>query len=73
MCLVFVPVPEKKTVKNRIHLDVSPVGCELDEEVARESRGSAPSAPTWDKASSHGSFSRIQKATSSAFSGAGRT
>ena len=33
--LVFVPVPEKKTVKNRIHLDVSPVGCERDEEVAR--------------------------------------
>ena len=35
LCLVFAPVPEKKTVKNRIHLDVSPVGCERDEEVAR--------------------------------------
>jgi predicted enzyme related to lactoylglutathione lyase len=35
LCLVFVAVPEKKTVKNRIHLDVSPVGCERDEEVAR--------------------------------------
>ena len=35
LCLVFVPVPENKTVKNRIHLDVSPVGCERDEEVAR--------------------------------------
>jgi len=35
MCLVFVPVPEKKSVKNRIHLDVSPVGCDRDEEVAR--------------------------------------
>ena len=35
LCLVFVPVPERKTVKNRIHLDVSPVGCERDEEVAR--------------------------------------
>lgn len=33
--LVFVRVPEKKTVKNRIHLDVSPVGCDRDEEVAR--------------------------------------
>jgi predicted enzyme related to lactoylglutathione lyase len=33
--LVFVPVPEPKTVKNRIHLDVSPVGCDRDEEVAR--------------------------------------
>ena len=35
LCLVFVAVPENKTVKNRIHLDVSPVGCERDEEVAR--------------------------------------
>jgi predicted enzyme related to lactoylglutathione lyase len=33
--LVFVGVPERKTVKNRIHLDVSPVGCDRDEEVAR--------------------------------------
>ena len=35
MCLVFVPVSETKTVKNRIHLDVSPVGCDRDQEVAR--------------------------------------
>ncbi len=35
LLLVFVPVPEKKTLKNRVHLDVSPVGCERDEEVAR--------------------------------------
>ena len=35
LCLVFVPVPDTKSVKNRIHLDVSPVGCERDEEVAR--------------------------------------
>ena len=35
LCLVFAAVPEKKTVKNRIHIDVSPVGCERDEEVAR--------------------------------------
>jgi catechol 2,3-dioxygenase-like lactoylglutathione lyase family enzyme len=35
LLLVFVPVPEVKTVKNRIHLDVSPVGCERDEEVTR--------------------------------------
>ena len=33
--LVFVPVPEKKSVKNRIHLDVSPIGCDRDEEVDR--------------------------------------
>ena len=35
LLLVFVPVPERKSVKNRIHLDVSPVGCDRDEEVAR--------------------------------------
>ncbi len=35
LCLVFGQVPEAKTVKNRIHIDVSPVGCDRDEEVAR--------------------------------------
>jgi hypothetical protein len=35
LSLVFVQVPEKKSAKNRIHLDVSPVGCERDDEVAR--------------------------------------
>ena len=35
LCLVFAPVPENKSVKNRIHLDVSPVGCDRDEEVTR--------------------------------------
>jgi hypothetical protein len=35
LCLVFGQVPEPKTVKNRIHIDVSPVGCDRDEEVAR--------------------------------------
>jgi Glyoxalase-like domain len=33
--LVFVPVPEPKAVKNRLHIDVNPVGCEQDEEVER--------------------------------------
>jgi hypothetical protein len=33
--LVFVPVPEEKTVKNRIHLDVSPTGCDQAEELDR--------------------------------------
>lgn len=33
--LVFVTVPESKTVKNRIHIDVSPTDCEQDEEVER--------------------------------------
>jgi hypothetical protein len=32
---VFVDVPEKKSVKNRVHLDVSPIGCDRDEEVER--------------------------------------
>jgi predicted enzyme related to lactoylglutathione lyase len=35
MLLVFVPVPEAKTVKDRIHLDVSPIGCDQDDEVER--------------------------------------
>lgn len=33
--LVFIGVPESKTVKNRIHLDVSPQGCEQAEELER--------------------------------------
>jgi hypothetical protein len=33
--LTFVPVPEAKTVKNRLHIDVNPVGCEQAEEVER--------------------------------------
>ena len=35
LLLVFVPVIEAKTVKNRLHFDVSPVGCDRDEEVIR--------------------------------------
>jgi hypothetical protein len=35
LLLVFVPVPERKAVKNRVHLDVNPIGCSQDEEVAR--------------------------------------
>ena len=35
LLLVFVPVPEPKSVKNRIHLDVNPMGCDQEEEVAR--------------------------------------
>src|SRR5690348_5533055 len=33
--LVFVPVPEPKTVKNRLHVDVNPVGCDQAQEVER--------------------------------------
>ena len=33
--MVFAKVPEAKTVKNRLHIDLSPVGCEQGEEVAR--------------------------------------
>ncbi len=33
--LVFVPVPEEKTVKNRIHIDVNPSGCDQAEELER--------------------------------------
>ena len=33
--LTFVPVPETKTVKNRLHIDVSPAGCDQDAELER--------------------------------------
>jgi hypothetical protein len=33
--IVFGPVPEGKTVKNRLHLDLSPIDSTQDEEVAR--------------------------------------
>jgi catechol 2,3-dioxygenase-like lactoylglutathione lyase family enzyme len=33
--LVFVTVPEGKTAKNRLHLDVRPVGCPHEAEVER--------------------------------------
>jgi hypothetical protein len=33
--MVFVPVPEGKSVKNRIHIDVSPTDRTRDEEVER--------------------------------------
>jgi hypothetical protein len=33
--LLFIRVPEPKTVKNRLHIDVNPVGCEQAEEVER--------------------------------------
>ena len=33
--VVFVPVPEPKTVKNRVHIDVNPSGCDQAEELER--------------------------------------
>jgi Glyoxalase-like domain len=33
--LLFIPVPEGKTAKNRVHLDLSPAGRTRDQEVAR--------------------------------------
>ena len=35
LILVFQPVPEPKAVKNRIHIDVNPHGCDQAEEVER--------------------------------------
>ncbi len=31
--LLFIPVPEGKTVKNRLHLDLAPTDCTRDEQV----------------------------------------
>ena len=33
--LTFVPMPEAKTSKNRLHIDVNPVGCDQQQEVER--------------------------------------
>jgi predicted enzyme related to lactoylglutathione lyase len=33
--MLFIPVPEGKTAKNRVHLDVSPENCTRDEMVER--------------------------------------
>jgi predicted enzyme related to lactoylglutathione lyase len=33
--MLFIPVPEGKTAKNRLHLDLSPTDVTRDEEVAR--------------------------------------
>jgi hypothetical protein len=33
--LTFVPVPEAKSVKNRLHIDVNPLGCDQEQEVER--------------------------------------
>ncbi|HWW09628.1 MAG TPA: VOC family protein [Candidatus Acidoferrales bacterium] len=35
LALSFIPVPEGKTVKNRLHLDLHPSGCEQAEELER--------------------------------------
>jgi hypothetical protein len=35
LALTFSAVPEEKTVKNRIHLDLNPSGCEQAEELER--------------------------------------
>jgi len=35
LTLIFLRVPEAKTVKNRVHIDVNPVGCTVEEEAER--------------------------------------
>ncbi|MGP8008929.1 MAG: VOC family protein [Acidimicrobiales bacterium] len=35
LAMVFLPVPEAKTVKNRVHIDVSPTGCDQADELLR--------------------------------------
>ena len=33
--LTFVPVPEAKTIKNRLHIDLNPVACDQEVELQR--------------------------------------
>jgi hypothetical protein len=35
LLLVFVPVPEPKSIKNRIHLDLNPTGVDQEQELER--------------------------------------
>jgi predicted enzyme related to lactoylglutathione lyase len=35
LTLLFIPVPEGKTVKNRVHLDLQPTDCSRDEQVSK--------------------------------------
>ena len=48
--MLFIPVPEPRTVKNRVHLDIVPSDRTRDEEVARlvepgSDRGGGPPQP----------------------------
>jgi hypothetical protein len=51
--LIFIRVPEPKTVKNRLHLDLSPIDSDQDSEVSRlEDLGAtrtdlAPAGSSW--------------------------
>lgn len=51
--LIFIRVPEPKTVKNRLHLDLSPIDSDRDSEVSRlEGLGArltdlAPAGSSW--------------------------
>jgi Glyoxalase-like domain len=63
--LVFVPVPEAKTVKNRLHLDLRPVGLPHAAEAERLI-GLGPVAPTSGRARSPGRCWPTRRATSSA-------
>ena len=44
--LLFIPVPEPKTVKNRVHLDLMPDDRTRDEEVERLLGSAPPWSPT---------------------------
>lgn len=58
--LVFVTVPEGKTAKNRLHLDVSPIDRSQEAEVERLI-GLGPATPTWARERSIGSCSPTRR------------
>lgn len=70
--LVFVPVHDAKTGKNRVHLDVNPSGCEQPEELARLLALGAVEVDV-GQGDRPGTSSPTRKATSSAFCGHGST
>ena len=64
--LTFAPVPEGKTVKNRLHIDVNPTDREQDEEVGRLLGLGAGTPTSARPARRAGSRSPTRRGTSSA-------
>ena len=67
--ICFMPVTGPKTVKNRLHLDLTTSAADRDAEIARLLALGAGTPTSGRPATSPGRSSRIRRATSSAWSG----
>jgi len=68
VCIDVLPVPEPKTVKNRVHIDLATTSPAHQAALVTRLPISALSPPTWARATSHGPSWPTRKATSSASS-----